>query len=261
MCLLAIMHRAHPDGPLIAAANRDEMLGRPAESITVLHALPPRILGGRDRQAGGTWLAVNEHGVVAGLTNRPGPPMPGRHSRGELPLALAGHQTAAAAVADFAGRFRPADYGAAWLLVADRRDLFSIDMTGGETPTVRRLPPGLHVLENRPPSTRSPKAAWTGEMMASLVNVRGERLVRGLQSLLRSHTVPPGAGMASDGAPRPAARQTACVHTDGYGTRSSLVAVVPAAAGARPRLWVADGPPCRTPFVDVSAMWRVARAG
>ena len=31
----------------------------------------PRILGGRDEVAGGTWLAVNEHGVVAGLTNQP----------------------------------------------------------------------------------------------------------------------------------------------------------------------------------------------
>ena len=97
-------------------------------------------------------------------------------------------------------------------------------------------------------------------MLAGLINVRGDRLVRGLQALLRSHTVPPGAGLTSDGAPRPEARQTACVHTDGYGTRSALVAVVPAVAAARPRIWVADGPPCKAAFADVSARWRVARA-
>ena len=61
--------------------------------MTVLAESDPRILGGRDEKAGGTWLAVNEHGVVAGLTNRPAPDGadPARRSRGEIPLALAAH--------------------------------------------------------------------------------------------------------------------------------------------------------------------------
>ena len=46
--------------------------------------------GGRDLMAGGTWLAVNDHGVVAGLTNKPAEEGrdPSKRSRGEIPLAL-----------------------------------------------------------------------------------------------------------------------------------------------------------------------------
>ena len=61
---------------------------------------PPRIVGGRDELSGGTWLAVNQHGVCAGLTNQPlgEAKDPSRRSRGELPLALARHRTAPDAV-------------------------------------------------------------------------------------------------------------------------------------------------------------------
>ena len=79
--------KTEPGFPLVVAANRDERLDRPAHSLCVLREHAPRILGGRDDLAGGTWLAVNEHGVVAGLTNRPSPGGrdPTKRSRGELP--------------------------------------------------------------------------------------------------------------------------------------------------------------------------------
>src|SRR6202051_1248519 len=106
MCLLVVVSRLDPGAPLVVGANRDEQLVRPAVAMTVLRDAHPRIVGGRDEEAGGTWLAVNEHGVVAGLTNRPSPD--GRdlskRSRGELPIALAEHRDAASAVQDFAGR-------------------------------------------------------------------------------------------------------------------------------------------------------------
>ena len=70
MCLLVVVSRMVPEWPLIVAANRDEQYARPADPVTVLRERP-RTLGGRDRLAGGTWLALNEHGVVAGLTNQP----------------------------------------------------------------------------------------------------------------------------------------------------------------------------------------------
>jgi hypothetical protein len=45
------------------------------------------------------------------------------------------------------------------------------------------------------------------------------------------------------------------VHTDGYGTRSATLVRVPEAATGLPQMLVADGPPCTTPFVDVSDRW------
>jgi len=112
VCLLIVLSRTHPDLPLVVGANRDELFERPAVPMTVLRERDPRILGGRDELAGGTWLAVNEHGVVAGLTNRPMPD--GRdltkRSRGDLPLFLAEHTSAADAAAAATATLRPSGY-------------------------------------------------------------------------------------------------------------------------------------------------------
>ena len=256
MCLLAVMHRIHPEAPLVVATNRDEDLSRPAETMTVLQAAGPRILGGRDLVAGGTWLAVNEHGVVAGLTNRPsGVAHPARRSRGELPLALASHATAAAAVADFRQRFSPGDFRPGWLLVGDRHDLFSLDMTGGTAPAVTALPPGIHVLENRPPGTQSAKVLLATATLQQAQALRGDALREHLGKMLRSHVIPPGAATPLQGetTARPGHRQTACVHDDPYGTRSALIVLV--GDQGTPRLWAADGPPCRAPLDPISDPW------
>src|SRR5271166_3791385 len=121
------MFQVVSDAPLIVAANRDERLDRPAVPMTVLRERDPRILGGRDDLAGGTWLAVNEHGVVAGLTNRPvsGGRDPAKRSRGELPLAFTRAAGAAEAVARVVPTIDPDAYNPCWLLVGDRRSLFS----------------------------------------------------------------------------------------------------------------------------------------
>ena len=122
MCLLIAMSGVVADAPLIVAANRDERLDRPAVPMTVLREHGPRILGGRDELAGGTWLAVNEYGVVAGLTNQPSANGrdPTKRSRGELPLAFAGYATAAEAVAAVAETLDAAAYNPCWMLVGDR---------------------------------------------------------------------------------------------------------------------------------------------
>ena len=69
MCILMVIHRLLPDYPIIVAANRDETYDRPTQGPALL-CDAPRIWGGRDERAGGTWMGVNEHGVVVGLTNR-----------------------------------------------------------------------------------------------------------------------------------------------------------------------------------------------
>ena len=151
VCLLVVASQLVADEPLIVGANRDEVLDRPSTAVTVLDPGPPRVVGGRDELSGGTWLAVNEHGVCAGLTNQPlgEAKDPTRRSRGEIPLALARHTTAAAAVDDLLERFHPKDYNGSWLLVGDRTSLYFVDFTGEDRGTAQALPPGLHVLENR----------------------------------------------------------------------------------------------------------------
>jgi uncharacterized protein with NRDE domain len=260
VCLLIALSRTIPGTPLLVAANRDELYARPAEPLTVLRDAAPRILGGRDQVAGGTWLAVNEHGVLAGLTNQPSASRDAtKRSRGELPLAFAAYPDAATAVAEVCGRLDPADYNPCWLLVGDRHTLFSIDLTGGSRPAVQELPPGNYVLENAPLRRESAKQQRVAGLVdAVLAADRGAGAVANpaaaLATVLRDHQ--PAAGpqpRLPDGLPRPAEISAACVHTARYGTRSAMIVSVP--AEGRPEVQVAAGPPCTAPLLDRTSLW------
>jgi uncharacterized protein with NRDE domain len=247
VCLLVVASRVVTGEPLIVGANRDEILERPSTAVTVLDDGPPRVIGGRDEVSGGTWLAVNEHGVCAGLTNQPlgDAKDPSKRSRGELPLALARHATAGAAVAALLSAFRPADYNGSWLLVGDRSELFFVDFTGSGDGTAIPLPPGIHVLENRALGETSPKV----DLVRSALDVPadGDSVVAAFRAVLTDHRNPEG-----DARPNGAN----CVHLESFGTRSSCIVRV-ASGDALPRLWVADGPPCTTDYEDVSALWAI----
>jgi uncharacterized protein with NRDE domain len=250
MCLLVVASRVAPGEPLLVGANRDEVLERPSTAITLLDAGPPRIVGGRDELSGGTWLAVNEHGVCAGLTNQPlgEAKDPNKRSRGELPLALARHPTATEAVEALLDSYRPEDYNGSWLLVADRTTLFFVDFTGTGRGSAMRLQPGIHVLENRALNDPSRKVDLVRTALGRPVS--GDDVVTAFRRALTDHTKP-------EGEERPNAAN--CVHLDQFGTRSSCLVRV-SAGDEPPRMWVADGPPCTTAYADVTAMWDDDRA-
>jgi uncharacterized protein with NRDE domain len=238
MCLLIALSRMVDGAPLVVAANRDEYLRRPAVSSTVLREAGPRILGGRDLAAGGTWLAVNDTGVLAGLTNQPSGQLrdPSKRSRGELPLMFAAYQDAATAVAEVTARLDPRRYNPCCLLVGDRTALFSVGLAGGDSPVVRELRPGRYVLENVPLDAASAKA----DQIATEVDAglgAGTGVVDALAEVLRSHQPP------------------ACVHhtEHDYGTRSAMIVTVQPAGP--PEVLVADGAPCQAPFLDVTGLW------
>lgn len=71
MCLIALALDQHPRFPLVIAANRDEFLHRPAAALDWWRPAPGAepLLGGRDLQAGGTWMGLSATGRVALLTN------------------------------------------------------------------------------------------------------------------------------------------------------------------------------------------------
>jgi uncharacterized protein with NRDE domain len=251
VCLLVVASRVVPEEPLIVGANRDEILERPSIGATVLRESGPRALGGRDELSGGTWLAINEVGVCAGLTNQPlgDAKDPSKRSRGELPLELIRHATAAAAVDALLGAFRPADYNGSWLLVGDRDSLYFVDFTGSDEGSALALPPGTYVLENRALGETSPKV----DLVRAGLDVpsEGDEVAAAFRRVLADHRNP-------EGEARPNAAN--CVHLDTFGTRSSCLVRVSADRGAAPSMWVADGPPCTTPYRDVGGLWDVVAA-
>jgi len=257
VCLLIAQFGVEPDAPLIVAANRDELLDRPAKVMTILRDANPRILGGRDELAGGTWLAVNEHGLVAGLTNQPSGSGrdPSKRSRGELPLAFAQYETAAEAVRVVTAKLDPAQYNPCWMLVGDRHSMFSIGLSGGGSPEVEQLQPGLHVLENAPLRPASAKAAFVERLVAKAKSNAGQAgSVAALEDVLRDHTPSvPEPRTDATGRVWPPSISAACVHAAGYGTRSAMTVVVPAAG--LPIVRAADGRPCEVPLQDFSDLW------
>lgn len=71
MCLVAIALDQSRRFPLVIAANRDEFFQRPAARLSWWSpgAGQPDILGGRDLEAGGTWLGLTAKGRLALITN------------------------------------------------------------------------------------------------------------------------------------------------------------------------------------------------
>ena len=86
MCLVSFLWKQHEKHSLIVVANRDEFWDRPTARADWWDDHTD-IWGGRDLQAGGTWLAVHKvHGRFAWVTNyrEPVEKNSGHPSRGEL---------------------------------------------------------------------------------------------------------------------------------------------------------------------------------
>lgn len=95
MCLISVALGASARLPVVIAANRDERHAR-ASAAAGWWPDAPRVLGGRDLVAGGTWLAIDRAGRIGAVTNRfASPRTPAPRSRGALVTEfLAGTSTA-----------------------------------------------------------------------------------------------------------------------------------------------------------------------
>ena len=169
MCLILLAWQAHPDYPLVVAANRDEFFARPAAPAGWWQDAPD-VFAGRDLEAGGTWLGLSRAGRFAGLTNfrDPGRNRVGTPSRGAL-------------VADFLGSTESSAEALARLqLEGPRYNAFNLFVSDGDTLGIyesesgaaRLLEPGVHALSNHLLDTPWPK-----------VRAGKARLFRALQAL------------------------------------------------------------------------------
>lgn len=144
MCLIVAAWKVHPDWPLIVAANRDEFHGRPA-SPAGFWSDKPQILGGRDLEAKGTWMAVSRSGRFAAVTNYRGAREPSAaESRGALVTRfLEADIPAEHYVAQVVER--QASYSGYNLLACDGAELW---WTSNRDSAPRRLEPGYYALGN-----------------------------------------------------------------------------------------------------------------
>jgi uncharacterized protein with NRDE domain len=150
MCTVVLLRRSGHDWPLILGANRDEMATRPWKPPARHWPDRPEVVAGLDVEAGGSWLGVNDAGVVAAMLNRHGTlgRAKGFRSRGELVLEALGHADAVEAARALKhlvpGTYRPFN-----MIIADNRDAFWLrhaDPTGTFGLAVKPIGEGLSML-------------------------------------------------------------------------------------------------------------------
>ena len=147
MCTLVILRRPEHEWPVIIGANRDEVMNRPAKAPARHWPDRAEVVGGLDLLAGGSWLGLNDWGVVAAVLNRTGSlgPAAGLRSRGELVLEALDHADAVDAAAALS-YLDPGSYRGFNLIVADNRDGFWVRHTGRGRIEARPLPDGLSMI-------------------------------------------------------------------------------------------------------------------
>lgn len=143
MCLVVVGWQQHREYPLILAGNRDEFHARPTKDA---HWWPDHsdIVGGRDLQAAGTWLALHRNGRFATVTNfrDAEPPAAKLRSRGHL---VSEFLMSSENPLDYLNRIDGAAYGGFNLMVGAGENLAWLSNRDGPP---KMLGPGIYGLSN-----------------------------------------------------------------------------------------------------------------
>ena len=250
MCTLALYLNVFADLPLLVAANRDEHFDRPSAPPAEI-AGDPRIVAGRDLRVGGTWLGVNDHGLLVGILNRrqndngnnePTPTTWPVHAAFCAWTCCKGQASPRAC--EFIDSHHAA-YNPFTIVFADRQTAWVAYNNHDSKIVSKRLDPGLHVFSSAAElDLNSAKADRAHPRFAQLK----DRLPTGraepsdwlsdLRAVLADHTLRDGSNDPGD---------AICVHRESTGTvSSSVVAMV--AARSRFDTFFCPGPPCQNGF-------------
>lgn len=170
MCLIVFAWQVIPGLPLIAAANRDEFLARPA-APAAWWAEHPNVYAGRDLTGGGTWMGVTRDGRFAAITNirAPAEMRPDAPSRGKLVADyLSGTDSAQQYLARIAGE---ADrFNGFNLLLGDSEQLvWYSNRASGDPRNGQPLAPGIYGVSNAMLDAPWPKVVKTKAQFGSLL--------------------------------------------------------------------------------------------
>ena len=146
MCILAIQYKTVRGAPILLAYNREERFDRPAQAPKIQSG-KPRAICGIDRKAGGTWLGVNQHGLLVVVANRMKANVPAEpRSRGLLCRELLSMPNARKAVGHAVSELVTGAYAGVDFLCVDAQ--FGAVVHGGNHVDTEELTPGLHTLSN-----------------------------------------------------------------------------------------------------------------
>ncbi len=242
MCIMAILYQTARDAPILLAANREERFARPSLPPKIQSG-SPRVICGVDREAGGTWLGVNQYGTVATVMNRRKTLVPAEpRSRGLLCRELLNFRRAEDAAQYAADQLATGSYSGANYVCLDAE--YAAVVYGGDRIEVVQLQPGLHTLSSTG-ELNDPNDPRQGFVRRSLTLHRLDSSVLFLavasRTFSRQHEISGGRGMVLTGTE--------------YGTVSSSLLSLPKRL-QQAILQHAPGPPSEIPYEDLSALLR-----
>lgn len=258
MCTLIAGRDILGPGTLIVAANRDEDSARPSSAPDVL-SRSPRVVGGRDRVAGGTWLAIREGFAAVALMNRRPPVATATatraagaapRSRGLLALEVAsipadGPEAFGEAALAHAQRLVAAErYAPFSLVVLTARGAWVLASDGGAA-RVTEIRPGWHVLTHADlDDTGEPRTARLVRELYGWGPATVEAARLGLAARLSEHAGEAGPAV--------------CIHEGRMVTVSASIVYFGADS---PGYWHAEGRPCEHAFGDLTELLGEPRSG
>lgn len=242
MCVLALYFQATGDAPVLLAHNREDLYERPAAPPRV-HYGRPKVICPVDRKDGGTWIGVNQYGLVVAVISRLKPSVTASSPRSVYTLCreLLNCASAQQAVSMCCEQLRTGEYPPTHFLCADRRSGAVVQF--GEDLEVVPLTPGLHLLSAASlDDPRDPRQDFARRMMT-------------LQRLDSAVAFLAAASRVFSRKADPEGRRGLVITGREFGTvASSLLAIT-----NRPSQAVfhyAAGPPSDTPYEDYSAFLR-----
>ena len=257
MCTLVVLYRPDERWPLIVAANRDEMLSRTWKAPGRHWPDRPHVVAGLDKEAGGSWLGINDDGLVAAVLNRVGSlgAQAGKRSRGELVLEALDHAEASDA-AEAMTALNPDAYRSFNLFVADSQQAYWLrhDGEAGRGIEAAPLPEGLSMITAHDRNdVESPRIRdYLGRFAQAPVPDPESGNWEAWTALMASRHHDPAAG--------PLGAMTV-TGDQGFGTSSSALIALPAPSaslpaagedqGQKPIFLFAPGPPDRTIYGSV----------
>ncbi len=253
MCLLSVVYRQLPGCPILMLANREESPLR--------LALPPRLvschgtraawMGGIDQQARGTWLGMNQSGIVVAVSNRDKVNEPSApRSRGLLVRDLLECVSAEAALETAYRELRTDAYAGCNILVLTGEE--GVVFEAGDEFKTNPLKPGIHTIANHSLNDLSDGRIDRVQTELSRVVNKEDRLgelIVAARRICGLHAVDRKPAICQHDSDDVARRQT---------VSSSIIAVTDDVAESQ--YHYAAGRPCITPFVDYSQMARELRS-
>lgn len=165
MCLVLLAIRQSDQYPIILAGNRDEFHARPTQKANWWPD-KPNVVGGRDLQAGGAWLALHRDGRFATVTNyRDAEPASAKFlSRGHLVTEFLESDRSPLAYLRSIDGSRYAGFN---LIAGDANNAAYLSNRGA---TAHEMPPGLYGLSNALLDAPSNKVVRSKQGLAALLD-------------------------------------------------------------------------------------------